>query len=660
MFYPAEMHKVTIGIHRRYSGPFLQSIHEAGIIELTPITEGEHLRDLIDPVERDELRQKVAAAQSRAERAVDVLADQKDGERGRIAAFFLPDRRDPVAVQEKTPQESLDAAEEYQPLIRDILERRARISAINEQLVRLSEEEQHLTLYATLSDSLPPPNHPTFLTVRAGLIPGGECEDLGLLLEEEGIHAAVAASVCRFQDEGMVAIVIAHTDAVEQVDTLLRSRAFADFQFGGRSGSVAAALNSLRREREALIREREEIRENLGKIARESYRHLFGLAEELSLARERIDASTLAGRTRDLRLYTGWIQKKDIPLLETIGEGSAGGTLIYRSIPGTEGDSAVPVSYAHPFWLRPFAALTTTFARPRYREVDPTIFLAPVFVITFGIMLGDAGYGLCLAILSAILLAGPARLPGSMRDLVLVLFACGISGIFFGFLQGGFFGDLLPQFFGIAVPFAYVDPLTDPLLILTTALVFGIVHLNLGLGIAAHMNLKSGKAIEMLRSQGVWFFIQPCAAILLFSFFGWAEFSQTVILAGGIGAAAGAAVIILTQGPLGFFSLTGFLGDWLSYTRILALALATAGIAMTINILAGMLGSIHPYLLAVALIFAVVGHTANLLLQALGGFIHALRLQYVEFFGTFYQGGGRPFTPLAADRVATRIVEDDL
>ncbi len=90
MFYPAEMHKVTIGIHRRYSGPFLQSIHEAGIIELTPITEGEHLRDLIDPVERDELRQKVAAAQSRAERAVDVLADQKDGEQGEDRGVLPP------------------------------------------------------------------------------------------------------------------------------------------------------------------------------------------------------------------------------------------------------------------------------------------------------------------------------------------------------------------------------------------------------------------------------------------------------------------------------------------------------------------------------------------------------------------------------------------
>ncbi|WP_343089202.1 V-type ATP synthase subunit I [Methanocalculus natronophilus] len=659
MIYPAEMHKVMIGIHHRYAGTFLQAIHEAGIIELTPISEGEHLLHLVTPVEREEIRQAIAAAQSRTERAVEVLTDQNNGERGRIAAFFLPEKRDPVNVSEKTPQECLDAAAQSNPLIEDVLLKRTRLSAINEQLLRLGEEEQHLLLYATLSDTLPPPEEKQFLTIRAGLIPGGECEDVALLLWEEGIENAVAASVCRFQEEGMVALVVSHRTAADRVDSLLRSRAFADFQFGWRTGNVAGALRSVGQEREALKREREEINESLDTIRKQKYQQLFGLAEELRLAREQIDASARAGRTRDLRLYTGWIRRRDIPTLEKIGEDSAGGTLIYRSIPGTDGDADVPVSYAHPFWLRPFETLTSTFARPRYREVDPTIFLAPVLVITFGIMLGDAGYGLCLAILSLMLLAGPARAPGSTRDLGWVLLACSLSGIVFGILQGGFFGDLFPAYLGMAVPFARVDPLTNPLAILTAALIFGIAHLNVGLGIAGYMNLKDGKTGEMIKKQGLWFAIQPCAAILLFSFFGWAEFSQALILASGFGAAACAIMIIITEGPLGFFSITGFLGDWLSYTRILALALATAGIAMTVNILAGMIWSIHPVLVVVAIIFAIAGHAANLVLQALGGFIHALRLQYVEFFGTFYQGGGRAFSPFAADRVATRLLEDD-
>ena len=115
--------------------------------------------------------------------------------------------------------------------------------------------------------------------------------------------------------------------------------------------------------------------------------------------------------------------------------------------------------------------------------------------------------------------------------------------------------------------------------------------------------------------------------------------------------------IMWANGPLGFFSLTGFLGDWLSYTRILALALATGGIAMMINILSGMMMDFGSVFLIAGILFAVFGHAANLLIQCLGGFIHALRLQYVEFFGRFFNAGGREFSPFVAQRFRTKSPE---
>ncbi len=659
MFYPAEMHRITIGIHRRYAGSFLQAVHEAGIVELTPITGDDHLKPLITPVRRDAIRQDIAAVQSRAERAVEILTSQVQGERGRIAGFFLPIRPEPVGVPERSPEEILHAASIHEEMIGEVLTLRTRRSAIEEHLIRLDEEEEQLTLFGCLSERLPPRSDHRFIVIRAGLIPTDECEDLDAVFEEEGITDAVVSSVCRCMEEGMVVIIAVHRRSAEAVDELLRARAFAEFTFTRREETVPDALADLTSIRGDLHQEREGIDERLHRIAGDHLRDLAAAAEELALARERIDAAALAGSTRDLRLYKGWIRKKDIPHLTRIGDEHAGATLIYRSVPGEDGDAEVPVSYDHPWWLAPFAFLTTTFARPRYREIDPTIFIAPILIITFGVMLGDAGYGLLLAIIAAALLAGPASAPGSTRDLAIVLVACGISGTIFGILQGGFFGDLLPRFFGASVPFAAIDPLMDPLILLTGALIFGIIHLNIGLGIASYRHLSTGKPGEMLRSVGVWFLLQPCAAILLFAFFGWAEFSQAVILAAGFGAAVAAALIFLVEGPLGFFSITGFLGDWLSYTRILALALATAGIAMTINILAEMIGSIHPALVIVAVLFSIAGHAANLVLQALGGFIHALRLQYVEFFGTFYTGGGRVFLPFASGRTTTRLLEDD-
>ncbi|MDO8842318.1 V-type ATP synthase subunit I [Methanocalculus sp.] len=659
MFYPAEMHKITIGVHRRYAAPFLQTIHEEGIIELTPVTGDEHLLHLITPVERDAIRQKLAAAQSRAERAVESLVDLVEGGRGRIAEFFLPLRREPLPVRRQDPASVLGSVLDHDALISEILAFRIRRSAIHERIARLDEIEEHLTLYGCLGEELLPASPSRFITVRAGRIPEGECEDLNALFNEEGIESAIATSVCRCTEEGMIAIVVAHKSAADAVDTLLRSRGFAEFNFGDREGTVSDAKDDLIKEKRSLSLEDEEIVSRMCAIADEHLRQLAAVAEDLALARDRIDAAALAGSTRDLRLYSGWIRRRDLPLLERIGMESAGGTMIYRSVPGEDGNKDVPVAYNHPRWLSPFGFLTSTFAPPRYREVDPTFFIAPILVITFGVMLGDAGYGLLLALVAALLLAGPARYPGTTRDLSLVLFACGLSGIIFGIAQGGIFGDLLPRFFGIAPPFALVDPLLNPIIILTGALIFGIAHLNLGLGIASYSNLREGRVGEMLRKQGVWFLMQPCSAVLLFAFFGWAEFSQMFILAAGAGTAAAAALILFIEGPLGFFSITGFLGDWLSYTRILALALATAGIAMTVNILAEMIGSVHPSLVVVAVLFAIAGHLANFLLQSLGGFIHALRLQYVEFFGTFYEGGGRLFLPFATKRVDTVLVEDE-
>lgn len=658
MFYPAEMQKVTVGIHRRYAAPFLSALHEEGIIELTPITGDEHLIHLISPVQRDEIRQALAAAQARTERAVEALLDHRE-EQGRITGFFFPNREPPVPAEPSDPTSLLKVVDRYNPVISEILSYRVRRSAIHERIARLDEEEEHLLLFRCVAETLPPREPSRFLTVRAGIIPTGECEDLNVLFEEEGISEAIAHSACRLQEEGMIAVVLAHSRAAEAVDALLRSRGFADFTFGDHGRTVPEALESIQKEKESLHKEDEAIQIRLREKSSEYLQLLAGLAEDLGIARDAVDAAALTGSTRDLRLYSGWIRSHDLPLLEKIGDLHAGGTMIYRAVPGKDGDAAVPVAYNHPRWLSPFSSLTTTFAPPRYREVDPTVFLAPILVITFGVMLGDAGYGLLLALVAATLLAGPARSPGSTRDFSFILFACGISGILFGILQGGFFGDLLPRFFDISPPLALIDPLMDPITILIAALIFGIAHLNLGLGIAAYSNIRAGDIRKMLKEQGVWFLLQPSAAVLLFAFFGWADISLPLLFASGAGAAAAAALILTFEGPLGFFSITGFLGDWLSYTRILALALATAGIAMTVNILSEMIGSVHPYLAIVAVLFAVGGHLANFLLQALGGFIHALRLQYVEFFGHFYEGGGRLFQPFYTNRKNTLLPEDE-
>jgi len=151
--------------------------------------------------------------------------------------------------------------------------------------------------------------------------------------------------------------------------------------------------------------------------------------------------------------------------------------------------------------------------------------------------------------------------------------------------------------------------------------------------------------------QGVWFIIQPAAAVLMAGFFGWIAVSMNLTYLAVLGIVIGLAVIFYSRGPMGFFALTGFLGDWLSYVRILALALATAGIAMTVNILAQLIADISPYLIILAALVFIVGQLFNLIIQSLGGMIHSIRLQYIEFFSKFFVGGGREFIPFGMERM---------
>jgi len=460
----------------------------------------------------------------------------------------------------------------------------------------------------------------------------------------------VWSCLCGIGERPAVILTAAHPTAAAQVDAVLRPLAFREFAPETKEGTAEEGLARVAEERSALLAEREGIVARLKSVAAEHLPALRALAEELVFLREREEAARLMGSTADLVVLHGWVRDSDAERVALACEQAAGGLAFCTFEPA---DDDAPVAFDHPRWLAPFGFLTATFGTPAYNSVDPTIFLAPVLVLTFGIMLGDAGYGVLLALLAALILRGAGRVPGTVRDLALVLFACGVSGTIFGILMGGVFGDLLPRLFGIQVPFAVIEPLKDPIAILVLALAIGIVHLNLGLLIAAREHLRHGDLREAVLAEGVWFVIQPCAAVLILTFFGWWEVPPAVGAVAWAGAIAGVAGVMVREGPLGFFSLTGFLGDWLSYARILALSLATGGIAMMINILAGMIAAVHPALVVLAVLLAVAGHAGNLVLQVLGGFIHALRLQYVEFFGRFFQGGGRPFRPFTAERTYT-------
>ena len=651
MLTPAEMSRLTLIVHKKCEDKLISSLHESGLIEITDIADApDDLRKLLEG-ERRRPDKRTIDLKSFLERGIEALKEEPPGGIGEIMAFFSPPKRQKADLRERTPDETEADIEKLRPEILRAIALRTESEEIREEKGRLEDERELLALLTPFDFDLGYLGRSEFLSVKAGFFDKDEADLLNNELKSRDIDGYILRQT--ETGGGHVIAIVSLLRCFDEVERALKKFSFREFNPGNESGKPVEAIAEIGRKIKELEDRSDEIKAERAELRERCLPEFQVLHEELAVLRSRGEGLFLADSGKNLTVIRGFVPEKERGKLESLCDTASSGLsmcIFEKADPESE---EIPVLCNHHPAVRPFLMLTKLFSTPKYGEIDPTLFLAPVLVITFGIMLGDVGYGLLLVILSALILNGAGRDDGDLRDLSLVLIACGFSGMFFGFLEGGFFGDLLPRFAGVNYTSGIIDPLENPILMLTIALIFGILHLNAGLILGAWKNFSAGKKTDILKEQGVWFLLQPCAAVLLFSFFGWADFGQSIKTAAVAGTFVAVAAIMLLEGPLGFFSLTGFLGDWLSYSRILALALATGGIAMTINIITGMMAGIGGVIVIAAAVFCVAGHMVNFILQVLGGFIHSLRLQYVEFFGKFYVGGGEAFKPFTYKRLYT-------
>jgi len=312
------------------------------------------------------------------------------------------------------------------------------------------------------------------------------------------------------------------------------------------------------------------------------------------------------------------------------------------------------------------------FATPRYNEINPTIIMGFFFVLFFGFMLGDAGYGLIIFVLSLYGYFILGKHSDMFRSWSFMGIWMGLVTITVGLLTNSFFGDLIPRFFygdpeatiyslkiaGIQLP---VNSIKDPITILVIALIFGLIHLNVGVILGIVQAFKDKKYKDMFTTKFCWIPLQIGGGILICKSIMGIQFTDIFITIAVILVVIGLIQLFINAGPIGFFDITGYVGDWLSYARLLALGLATAGMALAFNVVAELLGEMIPVIgIAIMVIILVFAHLINLGLQALGAGIHSLRLQYVEFFNRFYQGGGHEFTPFKINRKYTKIKDEKI
>ncbi len=316
-----------------------------------------------------------------------------------------------------------------------------------------------------------------------------------------------------------------------------------------------------------------------------------------------------------------------------------------------------PVLLKNSKLVEPFEVITELYALPNPRSMDPGWEMALFYFIFFGIMLSDAGYGLILFFGGLVALKKMDLAPFGKKFMKLITLG-GLSTIFWGAVYGSWFGNAIPQigqvFFGktIEVPFL-LDPMNDPVTVLLLSFALGIVHIFAAMALNAKLLLQRGKVWDAVFDVGLWYLLLIGLLLLLAP--------GNLAVAGKYMSIVGAIGLVLTQGRdkpnilqrlfsgvLSLYNVSGYLSDMLSYSRILALGLATGVIGNVVNIMGTLPGnSIVGFMVFIAVF--LFGHTLNLAINALGAYVHASRLQYVEFFGKFFEGGGRPFAPLRAN-----------
>ena len=534
-------------------------------------------------------------------------------------------------------------------------EENARTAAetINKDTRRLGEIESERTKNGALRATLAP-----WLTVDAPL--GGADGALAVFFGTAGLNVtddalkALADSL-----DGLLTwqqassdrslrylLVMCHGSVKERALSALRDLGFSAVSFRGMTGTAKENDKALAENLAALEKERQEIEQRIAGLGgkREA---LLEASDRAAIALRREEAKSRLVGTDKVFLLEGWLPADRCAEIEKTLKPFT--CAIETREPTEDEYPQVPVQLKNNKLTRPLNMVTEMYSLPAYGTLDPNPLMAPFFILFYGIMMADMGYGL-LMMIASVIISKKYRPKGTSGELFSLLGLCGISTFIMGALTGGFFGDFLTQLVAIVSPgtvFALpklFDPLDDLTMILIGSMALGMVQIVTGMAISLIEKCKRKKFLDAFFEEITW----------------WIVFIGIALLALGKGVAVlyvGCALVLL--GPIvqgkgwgkltGVFGslynhVTGYFGDILSYTRLMALMLAGSVIAQVFNMLAAMPGNVIAFI-----IISMLGNAMNFGLNLLGCYVHDLRLQCLEFFNKFYVDGGKPFRPMTLD-----------
>jgi V/A-type H+/Na+-transporting ATPase subunit I len=446
--------------------------------------------------------------------------------------------------------------------------------------------------------------------------------------------------------DGRALVVLAYNRDEEAVKHLLKEHDFSEAVLPKRSGTAAQVQQELlqeAKEREDKIARLQQETKDI--LPRKQQVELY--YDQLSTTHERLQNGGV--ETVSAFKVQGWVRKDRTRRVEKVIQSVTDAYQLTFADPA-EGEIP-PTVLENGKLVEPYESVVELYSLPKAGSIDPDLIMAPFHFIFFGMMLSDAGYGLVLTVMLYFALK-KFKPTGFARQLALVIFFGSISTVLWGAMFGGWFGlEWKPLLF---------VPMKEPLKMLALCFGLGAIHLVAGMLVKVYMLLRDGDVMGAVCDQISWlimflgFFLMALVPGPIGKYLAWLG-AGIIILFGG--REKKGIVSRLLGGLLTLYNISGYLSDLLSYSRIFALGLATGVIAMVINTVAQMLWSAGPVGIVAAILVLLAGHYFNIIINVLGAFVHSSRLQYIEFFGKFYEAGGRAFLPLALRTKFTDITK---
>ena len=667
-----QMQRFSICALKRDRKAILEKLQALGVMEIdNSVIEDDSLQKM-DTVESRQVFEKQAVM---AEHALDVL--QK----------YVPEKTSMLSSLEGKKQVN---HWEYEKIVqnRDVMSKRARelvnlnkeISENNANVVKLENQIESLAPWMSLEVPM------TYRGTRSTAFLVGT---MSRAMTMEEIRTAVAEHapdldaydvtiLSADKDLTYLAVVCLRKDA-DKLEDALRASGFAR-----PSQMVSKVPSELKKNLEEQIQQLNSKTKQIESQIAEYKDYRNDLRLFVDYYRIRAEKYQILGQipqSKQTFFISGYVPEGAVPLLKEKIENAYNCTVDVEEIKEEE---EPPVLLKNGKISSAVEGVLESYGLPHKGEVDPTQIMSVFYIVLFGMMLSDAAYGLLVSVVCFAALKKFPRMAEGLAKSIRLFMYCGISTLIWGVLFGGYFGNVVDivseVYFGhkVVIPALWFVPLNNPMKLLIFSLGLGIVHLFFGLGLKGYSYIKSKDYMGFLCDVVFWYMLLVGLLLMLIPSDLFASIAQAKIvfppfvnLIAKVLAIVGAVGLVLFSardnknfglrlalGAYELYNITGWLSDVLSYSRLLALGLATGVIASVVNQMGSMMGTSILGVIGFIVVF-IVGHTLNLAINLLGAYVHTNRLQFVEFFGKFYEGGGRPFNPFKQNTKYVDIKEEN-